>query len=353
MKFHIHLFKKAEIRQHRQLKNSFYSIAIILCFFASSEIFAEWEPAEVGSYQAYKESIQNICYATDNPAISWNNKSTFGSRDLPETLLSISRNDYPDMFSGNYNKEFEQGIKSVKWNSEDLAALIDSEVENLPLASQIEKSSLLYKERMNAVFGCAVLNTRLRIHKKLSQDFKPSGSNIIRRLEETSGQIEARMKERSCRNVALSWEEGADISLMPALVRSATLEYCNYRYYLGYVDHTVKNRLWNVIQAEEKMRAWWETADPKAIVQRFPSVENAANAIVQASERTQNEIARTRIVYDEAFDAYREFEKNYASHVLLVLIEDRYLLLREYLRDTMNPIGQVIYKASNATSTGN
>jgi hypothetical protein len=58
-------------------------------------------------------------------------------------------------------------------------------------------------------------------------------------------------------------------------------------------------------------------------------------------------------VYDEAFDAYREFEKNYASHVLLVLIEDRYLLLREYLRDTMNPIGQVIYKASNATSTGN
>lgn len=329
-----------------------FSTIFCLFFVGILDIFAEGEAPPIGSYQAYKESIQNICYATDNPAISWNTKSTFGSRDLPEPLLSISRNDYPDMLSANYNKEFEQWIKSVKGNSEDLMELIDSESKNLPLASQIEKSSILYKERMNAVFGCAVLNTRLRIHKKLSQDFKPSGSNIIRRLEETSRQIEARMKEKSCRNVALSGEEGSDISLMPALIRSATLEYCNYRYYLGYVDHTVKNRLWNVIQAEEKMRSWWTTSDPKAVVERFPSVENAANAILEASERTENEIAKTRMVYDEAFDAYREFERNYASHVLLVLIEDRYLLLREYLRDTMNPIGQVIYKASNATSPG-
>lgn len=119
---------------------------------------------------------------------------------------------------------------------------------------------------------------------------------------------------------------------------------------MQYVDYNVKNQLSRVIEAEEKQRGKQKGKDEE--MDRFPNTEAIASSIADVNVRAEREIANTQKVFDDAFDAYREFERNYASHVLLILIEDRYLLIREYLRDTMNPVGQVIYKASNATSTG-
>ena len=45
--------------------------------------------------------------------------------------------------------------------------------------------------------------------------------------------------------------------------------------------------------------------------------------------------------------AFTEFEKTYASHVVLEFILQDYINLRDSLKQVMNPIGQVIYKASN------
>ena len=84
---------------------------VIVLSISVKDVHAEESDLKIGTYDAYKESVQNICYATDNPAISWNSKSTFGGRDLPEVFLTISRNDYPNMFSSNSNQEFEKGIQ--------------------------------------------------------------------------------------------------------------------------------------------------------------------------------------------------------------------------------------------------
>lgn len=92
-----------------------------------------------------------------------------------------------------------------------------------------------------------------------------------------------------------------------------------------------------MIQNEDKIRGA-RAANPNDSNDRFPSSESIATAIDDINSRTTNEIAHTQQVFDDAFDSYREFEQTYASHVLMVLIEDRYILLREYLRDTMNPI---------------
>lgn len=324
----------------------FVGCATLLLFSPVSLLQAADTPA-IWSYEGYTQTVSNVCYATTGDKIPpWNRPPL----DSNNTLLTIAQNNYPDIYDPDSNQKFKEGIAAIKWNQNELLGKIALEGQNLPLGSQIEKASILYKERMNALYACAVLNTKLRIHTRLIDEFKPQGSNIIRNLEQATRQIESQMSQRSCRNLSEWSGQDSEMSLKKELIRESTLEYCNYRHYLKYVDDNVKNQLWRVIETEQKIREkQYPSSNNDA---RFRFTDVLANEIAGVSERTVNEIAQTERVFDDAFDAYREFERNYASHILMVLIEDRYLLIREYLRDTMNPIGQVIYKASNATSKG-
>lgn len=275
-------------------------------------------------------------------------------QEIPKVLLSIKKIYYPDIFDPKSNEKFKKGIEAVKGMTDELDKLdatVALESQNLPLGSQIEMASSLYKERMNAVYACAVLNAKYKIHTRLVKQFKPEGTNIVRKLEQATQKIEAQLTTRGCRNVSKEEGEGSELSVKRSLIRGSIIEYCNYRHYLDYVDFNVRNRLSDVIKTENAMRAA-RTGKPTESNDRFPSSESIATAIGEIGIRTAGEISHTQRVFDDAFDAYREFEQNYASHILMVLIEDRYLMIREYLRDTMNPIGQVIYKASNAQSKG-
>lgn len=318
------------------------------CFLSQSAL-AEDEPS-LGSYESYIKAVDAICYAsavTDgkNPP-PWN--TPVGN--LPKDIITISRNNYPDIYDPASNQKFKDGIKAIKGDDQELSGQIALESQNLPLGSQIEKASLLYKERMNSIYACAVLNAKYKIHTRLVKEFKPEGTNIVRNLQKATQQIDALMKQKSCINISKSEGEGSELSVKRSLIRSSTLEYCNYRHYLNYVDYNVKNSLSRVITAEEKSRN--KPASASGELDRFPNSEAIATALVDINSRATNEIAHTQQVFDDAFDSYREFEQNYASHILMILIEDRYLVIREYVRDTMNPIGQVIYKALNAESPG-
>jgi len=207
----------------------------------------------------------------------------------------------------------------------------------------------MYRERMNGIYACATLNAKYKVNTRLIKQFDQNGSNIKRDLDKANAQIIAQMNQHACRNTSKE-QAGGELSTKLSLVRQSTIEYCNYRHYLSYVDYNVKNQLSDVIKAEEKLRT--NTNKNAALSDRFPNTESIATQLGSVTARTTWEIEHTQQVYDDAFDAYREFEQNYGSHVLLVLIEDRYIAIREYLRDTMNPIGQVIYKASNASSPG-
>lgn len=326
-------------------------------FFIALTASAAEAPAALGSYEGYKKAVDAICYAEKASADGksavppWN-LPTGSTGQLPPQLLNVQRNDYPDIYDPQSNQKFKDGIQAVKGLEDELSGLIALESQNLPLASQIEKAGLLYRERMNSIYTCAILNSKYKIHTKLAKQFKPEGTNIVRDLEKATSQIRAQMQQNKCRDV--SKEEKSDnieLSTKRSLIRQSTIEYCNYRHYLSYVDYNVKNRLSDVIKTEEKLRAKKPAVDQGG-ADRLPNTEAVAAQMGDVVSRTAKEIAHTQQVYDDAFDAYREFEQTYASHILMVLIEDRYLVIREYLRDTMNPIGQVIYKASNATSPG-
>ncbi len=107
-----------------------------------------------------------------------------------------------------------------------------------------------------------------------------------------------------------------------------------------------------MIAVEEATRKKQGGTATGGISERFPEAQDIAIALSGAKSRASAEITRTKAVYGEAFDAYREFDRHYVSHVLSFFIEDRLLVLRSYLRQTLNPIGQVIYLGSNAQKPG-
>lgn len=296
------------------------------------------EDADIGTYEAYKESVKNYCEDIKMP---WN------ALGVKNSVLKYSGILYPDIANPNSNKQFNALMDSVKGDKDNLYKAIEAQSQNMPIAGEIEKASAIYAERMNAIYGCAVLNTKLRIHQKLIDTFNPSGSNIVNKLKQTSDQIRRRIDEKQCRNVAKDGGDGSELSLKRQIVAQTTGEYCNYRHYLYYIDQSLKHRLGQVISLEDQKNGANPAGSP-----RFPTSDTLAKGLADMAARADSEIARTKGVYGAAFDAYVDFERNYASHVLLIMIEDRYMVVRDSLREAMNPIGQVIYMASNATSTG-
>jgi hypothetical protein len=325
------------------------SIAFILAY---EQAYA----ADMGTYESYTESVDKACYARAGwsaEAPAWN---TPVDGEVPEELITMPRFIYPDIYAPDVQKRYQEGLAALKWAQSDALKQYQDQINlsagTLPLGTSLEQAGIVYRERMNTIYACAVLNTKLRIHKKLMKQFTPSGSNIINRLETTSRQISSRLRDAGCRDLSDSGKEGAELSLKRSLIRDTTLEYCNYRHYLSYTDYNVTNRIGDVIRAETAAKKWPTQPQTGSASLLLPLTDNIAQELSNFAARSTAEIALTRGVFTEAFEAFREFDRNYASHVLMILIEDRYRVIREYLRDTMNPIGQVIYQASNATSPG-
>lgn len=65
------------------------------------------EAPDMGSYESYTKAVDAICYASGNEAPPWN-KPIGGKSEVPEPLLSIVRNNYPDIYSPGANTEFQK-----------------------------------------------------------------------------------------------------------------------------------------------------------------------------------------------------------------------------------------------------
>jgi hypothetical protein len=134
----------------------------------------------------------------------------------------------------------------------------------------------------------------------------------------------------------------SEFSLRKSLLDNTTYQYCNYRQYLYYLDYTSKNTLNTYYASKNTLGA--EDKNP------LKDTSSVAIDIAISANKIVSEIAHTKEVFPQAMVAYTEFEKTYASHIILEFILQDYIDLRDSLKKLLNPIGQVIYKASNAQS---
>lgn len=295
---------------------------------------------ELFSYEgSYKNNVANVC------AVAWNpSGSLVAGKDFT----------YPDIGNSEDAERYREGVKSVGGDLTRINELLagnGSTQDPFTFGKDIDRASEVYKERMNGIFACAQINFKIRTHERLLATIrgqKADSGNSAKQIEETTKRLRQEMARRKCADRTAT--EGKDnIMLKGDLLRQSTYEYCNYRHYLQYVKSNAQSRLAKMIDAEQK-RVAEKNANAQEGEIKTTTSEALAGNVMKVAGSIDREIAHTREVFPQAMVAYNEFERTYASHVVALFVLEDYMLLRDSLKRVMNPLGQLIYKASNAQS---
>ncbi len=201
----------------------------------------------------------------------------------------------------------------------------------------LEIAKNTYRKNMDWIYNCAtsVSNYRaLEFLKTLTwqngelKDFE----NII---EQKQAEI-ININNQNWENWKCKINDSRQNSIIKSSVlRQTTYEMCKYNYYLEYLKEVNDNISKLDKSIIEDIENWvW-------IRQILTIQNNKINSI-------NNEIENTYKTFPVAFKAYSEYENYITVNILLELVREDYLVFREQLHKTLNPINQVVYKISNA-----
>ena len=193
---------------------------------------------------------------------------------------------------------------------------------------------------MGTIYTCAIMNAKIRIIDSLLTKIPTTQSNLKQKLTKQVERLRGKISADGCRNIANT----SELSIKKSLLDNTTYQYCNYRQYLYYLENASKQS----INEYHKTSSNGNNSGSS-----LPNTtDSIATKILQSSNKIRSEISHTKEVFPQAMVAFTEFEKTYASHIILEFILQDYIDLRDSLKRLLNPIGQVIYKASNAQSSG-
>ncbi len=172
---------------------------------------------------------------------------------------------------------------------------------------------------------------------------KAGSSEIGKKLENDANKLE-KLKDSNC-GTTVSKQSLTNFS--QAIARSATVEYCSYVNYLDYLDATIQDNYTSVMNLEKKIGNGGEN-------QSNPStIASAAQAMSRRNIQIENDLVRARSTLPKVLVAYREMERTYTVHLMLIIIYDDYLELRENLNTYLNAVSQLFEKAKNAQQSAN
>ena len=130
-------------------------------------------------------------------------------------------------------------------------------------------------------------------------------------------------------------------AVMQEIVNSATRQYCHYRYYLSYLDTTLESDRAYVENVEQAIGTGSGTNIARDSETWIQSYNNYATAL-------ETEIHRADSTLPRAIRTFMDMEKAYPAHLLLAIIYDDYIRLRNNLSTYMNASTQTYLKAFNA-----
>ncbi len=312
----------------------------LLVVFSMSPVGAEAAEDAVASYErAYLSPVETVC-AARKPAKSIVRTAEFrypkiGDPAAADTLRSMVRSVGGD----------SSGMENVLAGPLDAADSAEAVLG--PSARLVSAASEAYKERVNAVFACAQIGFKIRIHDRIIASVRgedAASGNLVRRIEDQTRMLRQEANKRGCADLS-STQSKDNVYLKKDVLDNAFYQYCDYRHYLSYLKTNGASRLAEFREAGKTLAPEGAPAAAAPL-----SSEEAVAGIVEASSRIDREIAHTKEVFPNALLAYQEFERTYGPHVALLILTEDYRLLRDSLKQVMNPLGQVIYKASNAQS---
>jgi len=343
-------------------------LGILVIFFFSSVYAEDCSQEELSNaiwYRKFECQVDTICKKWDWYAQKSN-------------LIKVVKIPYPKIEQF-YEKN---GLKQLKTTISSLGSEFtlafgsadESGTEDITPDLVFRVSSGVYKETMNSIYRCAILNTKLNIGNSIIKIVKnPDASAVTKKVKEDAKRIAELMTDYGCRNISTAsnkvstdtkspeWElsAGPEPSIKKELLDNTTYQYCTYRYYLSYLRDQYENNLpvfikWTEYKnkAEVQAKLDKEKSGFDKFFNNMSTAEKMAAYIVSNTSQVDQEITKIRQTYKTALIAYGEFERTYGIHILLTFIYEDYRMLRDNLRSMLNPIGQVIYKIQNAQSPG-
>ncbi len=268
-------------------------------------------------FELYECRVKNIC----NPCLKVKN---------PE---SWNLENYQKLFqSENYKKAEDYRDETLLWDK---------------ITAPFEEIKSLYRENMNSIYQCALLDAQERWLKtakdkllKVDTTWKIK-TNVEQRINSLENKLEAKKNALNCKwwwNNNSAWLFKKDVVL-----NETTYELCKYSFYLDYLKwyySNVENISWITKKDQELMWTWTQSMVIKKIWEDFWNIQSMIN----------NEINHTYKIFPLAFNAYNEYENNFQIHFILTIIREDYIVVRDLLAKVLWPINQLVYKIKDCMS---
>lgn len=314
------------------MKKKLIYISLFLAIFLSIKLvlFAD-DLLEKTWFELYEERVDTICGIKNYIP----EKKIYETEDYKETNTQ-DKNEMKEKL-----EEYSQRIEYLKLNFDvitdeekeelkELQKIIDSK-EDWYNALSIAKET--YENNMNNIYKCAILTTQLSTLKLVKNDILPQSNNPDL-SKEIWNEIDSQIKKIGISIDSVWCKNKNDNNSVQKLdiLKQTTYELCKYHSYLEYLREYNSNYENLIVNSDEE---------------DFNSMY-LVNLEKYRKQEIDDEIEKVYKVYPIAFNAYKEYENNLLNHILLNLVENDYVVLRENLHKVLNPINQVVYKISNA-----
>ena len=211
------------------------------------------------------------------------------------------------------------------------------------LSLSIAESS--YRDAMNKTFSCSIIGTRTKILTTLRETIEKKvgakKTEIIRKLDSENKRLELLSGTLGCN------PSGSDesIPVSTKLINTATLQYCTYTTYLWYLQSQIEKNIHDFSRTEDELRKkdWLAANAPTVMTEKIQEADSSLKKVQEAELRAAWSLWR-------AVDSYKEMTGTYGVHLMLVILYDDYVRLRDNLAGYFDIVSQTFEKAKNAQS---
>lgn len=307
--------------------------AFLISIFFDFTVNAQHQelPVVTKTYEQYLQNTKNQCEQNDVPWKKYN------------SLVPVPQ--YPKLESSAVNAQITSpNLENLSWEEKERLKkdLSLERIGSFQGFKTLEVARLQYRSTMNSLFACSAIESRLLILGGLREALGGEISSEIKSLlDKEQKKLETQKSDLSCVS-----HEKKEVPAMQELVNSAAKQYCHFRHYLSYLDDNLRDDYTTISDMEKNI--WtgkWQMSS-----NTIQSWVNSYNSYVNA---LQTEIARAETTLPRVLKAYKEMERSYSIHLMLLIIYDDYIRLRKNLATYMNASTQLYMKAHNAQDSNN
>jgi len=216
----------------------------------------------------------------------------------------------------------------------------------------LSDSYRIYEENMNDIYKCSVINIQKNAISKYLLNIKniwlvnniPIFTDRVTmqdRLERIWNSLlrsiereEAKLECQNLSNIKIKWEYIWD-QISELVLARVTNETCIYNFYLEYLKEYYKDA--------ENLFLIHKGSDESWV--QFDNLLDTSEKILREIDIIKNRVNRA---FPIAFQSYLDYETYFWIHLLLRVIREDYIVMRNKMYESLSPINQVVYKIFNA-----